>query len=68
MDRTQFLRVKRYGAMLDDVAETALHLSEHAPNARAVLLPDVAHMIAMERPAELAALVTEFLDPLRPWS
>lgn len=53
---------------VSDVAETALHLSEHAPNARAVVLPDVAHMIAMERPADLAALVTEFLDPLRPWS
>jgi pimeloyl-ACP methyl ester carboxylesterase len=32
-----------------------------------VILPDVAHMIAMERPAELAGLVLEFLGPLRPW-
>ena len=38
------------------------------PNARAVILPDVAHMIGMERPAELASLITEFLDPLRPWA
>jgi len=52
---------------VSDVAETALHLQEHAPDARAVILPDVAHMIAMERPAELAGLVLEFLGPLRPW-
>jgi 3-oxoadipate enol-lactonase len=53
---------------VSDVAETALHLQEHAPAARAVVLPDVAHMIGMERPAELASLIVEFLDPLRPWS
>lgn len=53
---------------VSDVAATARHLAAHAPDARAVVLPDVAHMIGMERPAELAALVTEFLDPLRPWS
>lgn len=53
---------------VSDVAETARHLEANAPDARAVLLPDVAHMIGMERPAELAALVGEFLDPLRPWA
>lgn len=53
---------------VSDVAATARHLEAHAPAARAVILPDVAHMVAMERPAELAALVTAFLDPLRPWS
>ena len=53
---------------VSDVAETAQHLADHAPNARAVLLPDVAHMIAMERPAEVGRLVVEFLDPLRPWA
>lgn len=53
---------------VSDVAETARHLAAHAPDARAVILPGVAHMIGMERPAELAALIDQFLDPLRPWS
>ncbi len=33
---------------------TAQYLAANAPNARAVLLPGVAHMIGMEAPAELA--------------
>jgi pimeloyl-ACP methyl ester carboxylesterase len=53
---------------VSDVAATARHLEAHVPGARAVVLPDVAHMIAMERPAEVAALIREMLDPLRPWS
>jgi 3-oxoadipate enol-lactonase len=53
---------------VSDVAETAEHLAAHAPNARAVILPDVAHLIGMERPAELAELIAGFLDPLRLWS
>ena len=52
---------------VSDVAETAQHLAANAPSARAVLLPDVAHLIGMERPAELASLVADFLEPLRPW-
>jgi pimeloyl-ACP methyl ester carboxylesterase len=53
---------------VSDVAETARHLQDRAPDAHAVILPDVAHMIGMERPAELAGLITGFLDPLTPWS
>lgn len=53
---------------VSDVAETAQHLAAHAPDARAVLLPDVAHMIGMERPAELVALIADFVGPLRPWA
>lgn len=53
---------------VSDVAETAEHLATHAPNARAVILPDVAHLVGMERPAELAALIAGFLKPLRPWA
>lgn len=53
---------------LSDVAETARHLAEHAPEARAIVLPDVAHMIAMEQPRELASLTVDFLAPLRPWA
>jgi 3-oxoadipate enol-lactonase len=53
---------------LSDVAPTALHLEANAPRARAVILPDVAHMIGMERPAQLVHLVSTFLGPLRPWT
>jgi pimeloyl-ACP methyl ester carboxylesterase len=53
---------------VSDVAATARHLEAQVPGARAVVVPDAAHMVAMERPAEVAALVTELLDPLRPWS
>jgi 3-oxoadipate enol-lactonase len=53
---------------ISDVAETARHLQEHAPDARAVILPGVAHLVGMEQPAALAALITGFLEPLRPWA
>jgi hypothetical protein len=33
----------------------------------AVLIPDVAHLIRMEAPAELAALIAEFLAPHARW-
>jgi 3-oxoadipate enol-lactonase len=36
--------------------------------ARHVVVPDVAHMVAMEAPSEVVGLVTAFLEPLRPWS
>jgi pimeloyl-ACP methyl ester carboxylesterase len=42
-------------------------IAANAPDARAVEIPDVAHMIAMERPAQVGQLITEFLEPLRPW-
>jgi 3-oxoadipate enol-lactonase len=53
---------------ISDVAETARHLQEHARDARSVILPDVAHLVGMEQPAALAALIAEFLAPLRPWA
>jgi len=53
---------------VSDVAATATHLEEHAPDARAVRLPDVAHMIGMEAPERLAALIVDFLAPLPRWS
>ena len=52
---------------VSDVWLTAEHLAANAPSARAVLLPDVAHMVGMEAPAELARLIDEFLavaDPV----
>ena len=39
-----------------------------APNARAVIWDDVAHMIGMEQPERLANLIDEFLAPLPRWS
>ena len=37
------------------------------PDARAVVLPDVAHMIGMEAPARVAELVVDFLAPVPRW-
>jgi pimeloyl-ACP methyl ester carboxylesterase len=48
-------------------AEALQRLETAAPNARTVMWPDVAHMIGMEQPERLAALVIDFLAPLRPW-
>lgn len=48
-----------------DVPQTARHLEAHVPNARAEILPDVAHMIGMEAPDRLAALILAFLAPSR---
>jgi 3-oxoadipate enol-lactonase len=50
------------------VAETARHLEAHAPNARAVIWDDVAHMIGMEQPERLADAISTFLEPLGSWS
>jgi pimeloyl-ACP methyl ester carboxylesterase len=53
---------------VSDVAQTARHLEANAPDARAVIMPGVAHMIGMEAPSELATLILEFLAPLPRWS
>lgn len=53
---------------VSEVAQMAHHLEANAPNARAVILPDVAHMIGMEAPGTLTALIADFLRPLGPWS
>ena len=50
-----------------EVAVTARHLERNAPNARAVVWDDVAHMIGMEQPDRLAAEIIAFLEPLQPW-
>ena len=39
-----------------------------APDARAVVWDDVAHMVGMEQPERLAATIVEFLAPLERWS
>ncbi|MFL6099225.1 MAG: alpha/beta fold hydrolase [Actinomycetales bacterium] len=46
------------------VVDTARHLERNAPNARAVVWDDVAHMIGMEQPDRLADLVVAFAGQL----
>lgn len=53
---------------VSEVAVIARHLEANAPDARAVIVPDVAHMIGMEVPDELARLIVDFLRPLPRWS
>jgi 3-oxoadipate enol-lactonase len=54
-----------------DVSETvatARHVAATAPDARLVVIDGVAHMIGMEAPGRLAALIIEHLRPLGRWS
>jgi pimeloyl-ACP methyl ester carboxylesterase len=53
---------------VSDVAQTARHLEANAPRARAIVWPDVAHMIGMEVPDRLAAEIVGFLAVLPRWS
>ena len=53
---------------VSDVAQTARHLEAEAPDARAEILPGVAHMIGMEIPDELARRIVAFLAPLPRWT
>lgn len=53
---------------VSDVVQTARRIESAAPNARAVVWPDVAHMIGMEAPDRLNALILDFLAPLAPWA
>jgi 3-oxoadipate enol-lactonase len=49
---------------VSDVWATARHLERTCPNSRAVLLPNVAHMIALEAPEAVAALIVDLVRPL----
>lgn len=51
-----------------EVTQVARHLEANAPNARALIWPDVAHMIGMEQPERLSAAIVEFLAPLPRWT
>ena len=53
---------------VSDVAATARHLEASVEGARAVIWPDVAHMIGLEAPDRLAGLILDFLTPLPRWS
>lgn len=51
-----------------EVVQVARHLEAEAPDARALIWDDVAHMIGMEQPDRLAAAIADFLAPLDRWS
>ena len=51
-----------------EMTDTARHLEAAAPDARALIWDDVAHMIGMEQPERLADLIVGFLTPLPRWS
>ena len=53
---------------VSEVVVTARHLEANAPNARALVWPDVAHMIGMERPQRLSDAIVEFVTPLERWA
>jgi 3-oxoadipate enol-lactonase len=53
---------------VSEVVVTARHLEANAPNARALVWPDVAHMIGMEQPRRLTDAILEFVTPLERWS
>jgi 3-oxoadipate enol-lactonase len=50
-----------------EVVATAERLVAGASDARALVWPDVAHMIGMEQPERLAAAIVDFLAPLSRW-
>ena len=49
------------------LAASAEYLAANAPEARVEIMPGVAHMIGLEAPAELGALITDFLAPVPRW-
>lgn len=53
---------------VSDTREAAIRLESAVPGARRVVVPNVAHLVGMEAPAELADLIVEFIRPLEPWA
>jgi pimeloyl-ACP methyl ester carboxylesterase len=47
--------------------KSAEYLATNAPQARAQIMSGVAHIIGLEAPEELGALITDFLAPLPRW-
>jgi pimeloyl-ACP methyl ester carboxylesterase len=56
------------GLDFSETLASARFLEERVPSARAIVLPDVAHMMGFEAPAELAAEIVALLAPLERWS
>jgi 3-oxoadipate enol-lactonase len=46
---------------------SAEYLAANAPNARAQIVPGVAHLIGLEAPQELGGIICDFLAPLPRW-
>ena len=46
---------------------SAEHLAANAPDGRVAIVPEVAHMVGLEAPEELGALIAGFLEPLPRW-
>lgn len=46
----------------------AIRLETAVPGAKRVVIPDVAHMVGMEVPKQLADLIIEFVRPLGDWA
>ncbi len=49
---------------VSDVLEIVDIIAERVPGARKVVIPDVAHMVSMEKPEEFNRVVLEFLSRL----
>ncbi len=65
LDRLTMPLLAIAGALdVSDVTATARYLEATAPDARAVVMPDVAHMIGLETPGELGRLIIDFREPL----
>ncbi len=56
------------GLDISHEVNAARHVAETAPNATAVIWPDVAHLPGLEQPERLAELIRSFVEPLGSWS
>jgi pimeloyl-ACP methyl ester carboxylesterase len=56
------------GLDASDTRRAAIRMEEGVPGSRRVVIPDVAHMVGMEAPERLAALVVELVRPLGTWA
>ena len=53
---------------VQNTRDSAMRLETAVRGARRVVIPDVAHMIGMEAPDQLAELIIEFVGPLGDWA
>lgn len=51
-----------------DTRDSAIRLETAVNGARRVVIPDVAHMVGMEVPEQLAELIVDFVEPLGDWA
>ena len=53
---------------VNDARAAAMRLETAVRGARRVVIPDVAHMVGMEVPEQLAGLIIEFVGPMGAWA